>query len=295
MNHGRDERPKDFGAFRETLFRRFESLSPHLKRIAEYALGEPNRFALQTVAKVASEVKVQPSTLVRFAKSFGFSGYSELQQLFRQRLIESDRSFRDRTREHQRNIERDAGQDASVALEAMADASVLAIRHLKANIDADVLREAVRIIEASDSVYVIGYGRTFAVTASLAYGLIELQRRCVVLEAIAGTMPAQVAAMGTGDLLIAVGCENLSQPLVDAVTGAHSREVPVLAITDSMGSALARNSRVCFVIRDAEIERFPPLVPQLVLAQSLIIALGCRKNREARIAPRPRDVTLESP
>ena len=79
---------KDFDRLQEEIQRRFESLSPHLQRIAEYALADPNRFALQTVARSARESGVQPSTLVRFAKVFGYSGFTELQQAFRTRLTE---------------------------------------------------------------------------------------------------------------------------------------------------------------------------------------------------------------
>ena len=88
--------PKDFDRLREVFQHRFERLSPHLKRIAQYALGDPGRFALQTVAETARETGVQPSTLIRFAKVFGFSGFSEMQQVFRLRLIEGAPSFRTR-------------------------------------------------------------------------------------------------------------------------------------------------------------------------------------------------------
>ena len=62
---------------------------------------------------------------------------------------------------------------------------------------------------------------------------------------------------------------------------AHIRRVPVLAVTDSMTSPLARNSSLYFVVRDAEVHRFRPLAAPIVLAQSLIIALGY--YRDARL------------
>ena len=280
-----NERPKDFGAFRESLFQHFESLSPHLKRIAEYVLGEPSRFAFQTVAQVAKEARVQPSTLVRFAKRFGFSGYSDLQQLFRLRLIEGERAFRDRTRDCQDRIEQAAAHDPSEVLNAMADASVLAIEHLKANIDAETLTEAVRLMARARTVYVIGRGRALPVTACLSYGLIELQSRCVLLDSVAGMVAQQVVSMDAHDLLIAAGFSDESTPLVEAVAAAHARQIPVMSITDSLASPLARHSSVCFVIRDAQFYRFAPVAAHVVLAQSLVIALRYRMDRDARGVP----------
>ena len=289
MTPGTFERPKDFGAFRDTLSQHFESLSPHLKRIAEYALGEPNRFAFQTVAQVASETRVQPSTLIRFAKAFGFSGYVELQQLFRLRLIESERSYRDRTREHRERIGRAGGEDVAETLNAMADASALAIEHLKANVDADTLAEAVRLMASASTVYIVGRGRAAPVTACLAHGLIELRTRCVLLDSVPGMLAQRLASIEAEDLLIAVGLGDDSAPLVEAVATVHARQLPVLAIADSLASPLSRHSSACFVIRDAEIRRFAPLSAHLVLAQSLIIALGYRKARDTHATAPPND------
>ena len=98
MNH--EKTIRDFDWLQGEIQRRFDTLSPHLKRIAEYALADPNRFALQTVAATAEAIEVQPSTLVRFAKLFEYSGFSELQRVFRVRLTEAADSFRHQVGEH---------------------------------------------------------------------------------------------------------------------------------------------------------------------------------------------------
>ncbi|MDZ4367183.1 MAG: hypothetical protein U0987_09195, partial [Afipia sp.] len=80
--------PETFEALRQRLRNRFDQLSPHLQRIARFALEKPNDFALNTVVVIAGDLEVQPSTLIRFAKEFGYRGFSELQRVFRLRLIE---------------------------------------------------------------------------------------------------------------------------------------------------------------------------------------------------------------
>ena len=276
------EPPKDFDRLREAFQHRFEALSPHLQRIAQYALGDPSRFALQTVAETARETGVQPSTLIRFAKVFGFSGFSEMQRVFRLRLIEGAPSFRDQIHQHRGKLEEAAEDDPSAILNGFADASVLALDHLKADIDGDALREAVRMMDRARSIYVIGQRRAFPVAAYLSYGLIRLEYRCHLLDSVGGMLPQQVATIGAADLIVAVSFAEYAQPVVDVVSDAHIRNVPVLAITDSMASPLARNSSLYFVVRDAEVHRFRPLAAPIVLAQSLIIALGY--YRDARIA-----------
>ncbi|MDE0520627.1 MAG: MurR/RpiR family transcriptional regulator [Boseongicola sp.] len=271
---------KDFDRLREAFQHRFEGLSPHLQRIARYALEDPNRFALQTVADAAHDAEVQPSTLIRFAKTFGFSGFSEMQQVFRLRLIEGATSFRDRIHEHRGRLEAAAEEDPVAILHGFADASSFALDHLKEDIDGEKLREAVRMLDGASSIYVIGQRRAFPVAAYLAYGLVRLEYRCHLLDSVGGMLPQQVSVIGTDDLFVAVSFAEYAKPVVDAVTDAHIRNVPVLAITDSIASPLARNSSICFVVRDAEVHRFRPLAAPIVLAQSLTIALGyCRDAR----------------
>lgn len=273
--------PREFDRLREAFQHRFEELSPHLKRIAQYALEDPNRFALQTVAETARETGVQPSTLIRFAKVFGFSGFSEMQRIFRLRLIEGAAPFRGRIHEHREELQEAAKDDPSAILNGFADASAAALDHLKADIGGEALRQAVRMMDSAESIYVIGQRRAFPVAAYLAYGLTRLEYRCHLLDSVGGMVPQQVATMRSDDLLIAVSFAEYSPPVVDIVSDVHIRNIPVLAITDSMTSPLARNSSHYFVVRDTRDHRFRPLAAPIVLSQSLIIALGY--YRDARM------------
>src|SRR5690606_39701242 len=97
---------------------RFETLSPHLKRIARAALEQPNVFALSTIASIAGELEVQPSTLIRFAKEFGFAVFSDVQRIFRHRLIECAAEMREQVYEKQSSrppANLDAVLDSSIA------------------------------------------------------------------------------------------------------------------------------------------------------------------------------------
>lgn len=282
MSDGEHTPPKDFGAFRNRLRKRFESLSPHLQRIAEYAVGQPNRLALQSVAETASDARVQPSTLVRFAKLFGFSGFSDMRLLFRRRLFEAEDAIRTRVRESRRKMHAASGEEPSEILDALADASALAIERCAADVDAEALSEAVRLMLAADAIHVLGRDRAQPVAACLVHGLIGLRRRCVVLDAVAGTAAQRVEAMRPADLLIAVAHEAGSQSVIDAMASARSRDVPVIAITDSVLGPHTHHASVNIVIHDAGIDGVVPMAPHIVLAQSLIIALGFSLTADTR-------------
>ncbi len=57
---------------------RYDSLSKRLKQVAQYILDNSNSVAFDTVASIAQHADVPPSTLIRFANAFGFSGFNEM-------------------------------------------------------------------------------------------------------------------------------------------------------------------------------------------------------------------------
>ena len=264
---------RDFNWLQGEIQRRFDSLSPHLKRIAQYALADPNRFALQTVARTAGEIGVQPSTLVRFAKLFDYSGFSELQQVFRVRLTEVADSFRHQVSEHRAALEAD-GNSLTTILSTLSDASVLAINQLKRDLEADKLRQAVRMLESARFIHVLGQRQAFPVAACLSLGLLKLGRRCQLLDSSAGMLPQRIANLTPDDLLVVIGLSDFSRTVLETVPEAHQRGVPVLAISNSLTDPLARNSGLNLLVRDPEVHYFEPLAPYIVLAQTLLAALA---------------------
>ena len=79
--------PTEYEELRATIAKRHGKLSDRLRRIAEFAVQHPNEMALDTVASLAQRIGVQPSSIIRFANSFGFDGFSQMQLVFRSRLV----------------------------------------------------------------------------------------------------------------------------------------------------------------------------------------------------------------
>lgn len=266
--------PKDFDWLQQEIKRRFDSLSPHLQRIAEYALADPNRFALQTVAKSASESGVQPSTMVRFAKLFGYTGFTDMQQIFKLRLTEVADSFRNQVREHRATLEWATGSDLVSILNTLADSSALAIRQLRHDLNPAELQQAVRMLEGARSIYVLGQRQAYPVAACLSLGLLKLGRRCHLLDSAADMLPQHIANLTSEDLLVVIGLTDFSRTVLEIVPKAYERKVPVLAISTSQTNPLARNSTLNLLVRDPEVHHFEPIAPYIVLVQTLVIALA---------------------
>ena len=267
-----------FDQLRDEINERFDSLSPHLQRVARYALHNANGFALSTVVQVAKANDVQPSSVVRFAQSFGFRGFSDLQKIFRHRLIEGTPELRSEIYAQHKSLEELAKDDPLHLFQDFSQASIDAVEGLRQSVTNESLKTALHMMDDAGAIYVIGQRRAFPVAAYIAYGLARLELRAFFVDFVGGMAHQQIAAMAKTDLLIAVSFAPYTPDVVKIVKDAHIRQVPVLAITDNEHSPLATHSAHSFKIHDDSIRRFRPLSPSIVLAQCLILGLSYLKD-----------------
>lgn len=271
--------PVSYDSLRHQMHEAYEGLSPHLQRIAQHALDDPNAFALETVATLAQQADVQPSTMIRFAKEFGYSGFSEMQKVFRLRLIEGAPVYRERIFEHKRQLEELTREDPVAILNEFCDASALCLEQLKETVNGADLRKAVNMLSEAEHIYVIGQRRAFPIASYFAYGLVRLEMRCQLLDFVGGMVMQQVATMRPSDLLVAVSFSEYTPAVVEVVRDANIRGIPTLTITDVPSSPLAKHGTVYFTVDNADVHQFKPIAGSIGLIQSLIIALSYAQSQ----------------
>ncbi|MEX2198088.1 MAG: MurR/RpiR family transcriptional regulator [Burkholderiales bacterium] len=267
---------KTFDDLKGDLSRAYPALSPQLQRIASYALEHPQEVALETVARLAREARVQPSALVRFAQSLGYDGFTALQQVFRTRLVE--RSNREpSSRNYRERIEafRARHPDGPRAvLEEFVAEGIGSLERLNELVSQADLARAVKLLTAARTIYVLGHRRSFPVAYYLNYALTQLELRTQLLDTVGGMLNEPARLIGPKDALLVVSFRNYTPEVVAIAQNCHRRGVPVVSITDHALSPLAPNTRVCFQIDERPTRPFPMLVAPLCLAQALVVAVG---------------------
>lgn len=259
---------------RAAILVRYESLSKRLQQIARYVLDEPNAIALETLAVLSERTGVQPSAIVRFAKSFGFDGATQMQRLFRDGLLSGTAplGYSERVREFNQNVEGKAVGDPSQVLGEFVEGNVLALQNLSKIIARDDLASAVKLISQAETVYVAGFRRSFPVAAYLAYSLLQVDKKTVFIDSLGGMSLQQVHGITGRDLLIAVSYHPYAGETVHVVDAAVEKGCKVLSISDSLVSPVAKPASLVLQVREAEIRKFRSLSASMCLAQALVIS-----------------------
>lgn len=255
----------------------YEALSKQLKLIARHVELHRDHLGLEGIQEVASQCGVQPSAVVRFAKHFGFSGYSELQRIFRDglsRQIAPGRTYRARIREVIEAGGRDLSS-AEIAREFLTG-SIAAMQELQSGLHGPTFRKAVDLLAEADAIWIVGSRRSFPVAAYLDYALQHTDKRIALISALGNMHFGQVRAVRKGDVMIAISFAPYAEETIAVAAEAQRRGARLIAITDSRMSPLAREAQVVLPVQDNTTFGFRSLTSTMGLAQSLFIALAYR-------------------
>lgn len=231
-----NEPSPDFDSLRDQILERRQGMPKKLAQVAEYVVNQPDEIALGTVASIAKQIGVQPSTLVRFSQALGFSGFSGLQQICRRKLQQRWPDYEERIR----TLRADSQTDHAASLYAgFSEASIASILRLREQWDSERFESAASALAGSGIIYLAGNRRSFPVTSYLAYLFGRLGIRYQLLAGIAGMDDHAMDTVQPGDAMIAVGFTPYTPATIEAAKIAASRGVTVVSITDSAFSPLA--------------------------------------------------------
>ena len=249
------------------------NLSKRLFQVAQYLLDHPNEIAFGTVVVIARDAGVHPSTLVRFASSFGYSGFSEMQNLFKEQLRAEAPSYNDRMRIARESEGDQADANPISLLRQFSAANSSALDQLVTDVDLAQLEKAEQLLNDAQTIYVMGVRRAFVVASYFGYALRHAERRAFLIDGVGGLTQEQASSMGANDVLIAISLHPYGQETQNVARGAFARGIPVVLITDSHLSSLAAQATAVLAVQEASIHGIRSLSASLCVAQALAIGL----------------------
>ena len=269
--------PKTIERLLKEISSEFDSLSKQLKLIARYVEQHRDHIGLEGIQDMAEHCGVQPSAVIRFAKHFGFSGFSEMQKIFREGIskqIAPSRNYQARIREV---IASGQGEmsSADIAREFIGG-SIAGMQELQRSLHAPTFVKAVELLVNADCVWIVGSRRSFSVAAYLDYALQHTDKRIQFMSALGSMHEGHLRSLRAGDVMIAISFAPYAEETQVAALAAVQRGAKLIAITDSRMSPLAREAAVALLVQDNSTLGFRSLTSTMGLAQSLFIALAYR-------------------
>jgi len=268
---------QDFETLREEISSRYNTLSQRLQVIARFSLEHPTDMAIETVAVISKRADVQPSSLIRFAKTFGYSGFSEMQKAFQSRVVERSASYKERLRTIDNGEISDTNAHHSL-LQQYCQSNIISLQELEKNITPHSLEQAIELLQGADNIYIMAQRRSFAVANYLNYALNHANYRTHLLSSTGGMLFEVANNMRANDVLIAISFPPYSPETVKVVENAIKMNVPVIVISDSKLSPIATGAQIYFEVLDAEVHSFRSLTSSMCIAQTLTTLMALQSK-----------------
>lgn len=266
--------PAAFEDLQALIAARHQDLSTRLRQIAVFVLARPDDVALETVAVVAERAGVQPSALVRFAQTLGYAGFTDMQRVFRARLVARGPSYAERLRAPGVR----AGPEDALGHFVTAGHQVL--DQLQATLDPAQLARAVTLLAEAEVIHLVAQRRSFPVAVYMAYGISHLGRRMQLLDGVGGMVLQQARSMSDRDAVLAVSFQPYAKETLAVARHARAAGARLVALTDVPLSPLAPLGHVVLCVEDAELRGIRALTASMCLAASLVVGLGHRLMAE---------------
>lgn len=268
-------RPRTYEELRAVLSSGTVHFPKRLRQVAIFLWQHPGEVALGTISEVAVQAGVQPSTLVRFAQTFGFAGFSEFQDLFKEHIKGSWPDGRARNGVASRAAEANADLRFLGGLVAASQASLARIGD---GFDMPSFERMTELMAGADLIYVIGSKRAFPVTAYVSLTLSQQGVRNVLVDNVGSTAFDLVGCVCPRDAVLAVSFSPYNSITPELVAAAREREAKIVSITDSTFSPLVKLSDAFIEVIESDFAGFRSLAATLAVGMALVHAVVARRT-----------------
>ena len=254
--------------FSERLLQLSEGLPPRLRQCGEHIAANLDSIAVSTVAGIAQRADVPPSAVMRFAQAMGFTGYSDMQRMFRAAYTTPPPDYESRLKALKL-----AGTDSPAALLAeFIESGRRSLGNLAATIDPRALDAAVQKLSNARVVHLIGLRRSFPVAAYLAYTFEKMGIAAVLHDGIGKLNPT--ALIQPEDAVLAITFRPYSDETIQLSQIARDKGADLIAITDAGLGPMRRLGAITLEVSESSFGAFRPLAATMTLAIALSVALG---------------------
>lgn len=265
MNNEKPEKNPDFGLI---ISEKFPDLTKSEKRIANFLRKNQEESAFLPAGEIARRLNLSEATLVRFARTLGFSSYpamrSVLQDNFRRRVTHSSR-IRGRL---------DDLREAGDIFERLAVTEIDYLSQALDSIDRTAMKKAVDLFQKHKRVFVFGLGPSISLVDLMEIRLRRFGKDVVPLIYSGREVIEPLLMLSKDDLLFVI-CFFDQNPTLNLVLEYGTQiGCPIIMLTDTLDTILNGKADVTLAARRGPVGEFHSLVVPMTVINALLLSLA---------------------
>ena len=254
-----------------------ESLMPTFskgqKRIAQYISESYEKAAFMTANRLAQNVGVSESTVVRFAVELGFDGYPSMQKAMQEMVVNRLTSVQRIEVAHDRIGDQDV-------LSMVLHSDMEKLRKTGETVDRVEFQSAVDTLLNARRIYILGVRSVAPLANFLGYYLNYMFDNVQIVTASGSSaMFEKIVGIGKEDAVVAFSFPRYSTSTAKGAQYCRSTGATVIGITDSRLSPLGQNCDHVLVTKSDMVSLVDSLVAPMSVINALIVALASKRQQ----------------
>ena len=224
--------------FFDRVTERYESFTHSHKQVADYIESHSEDIAFCTLEELAEKVNVSTTTIIRFARALGYSGFSDMQNDVR-REVQNKSTLPERLDTIMAMHDNDLLQNAfAMDLEN--------IRTTLSSLRTEDIEYSVELVKNARNIYILGMRSSFALAHYLTSRLGEIKKNVHFIQSTGLVYPEEIVGAEKGDVCIAYVFPRYSKTAMNILAWMRSRGVRIILITSMNDTPIKRYGDVRF-------------------------------------------------
>jgi DNA-binding MurR/RpiR family transcriptional regulator len=244
------------------------SMGPAGRRIVSYIDHNRAKALAMSALEIAASTRTSDATVIRTVQSLGYAGLGPFKQALAG-AVERPTTPADDMRRTLAEIGTSAGDAIDLVLAAHEEAiAVLRAAQAKAQIAA-----AVGALHAAERIAVFGIGPSSALAAYASIMLGRGGRRALTLDQTGIRLADQLLDLRPGDAILAIAYSRISREVATLVDEARRLRMPIVLMSDVLGTKLGHLADVVVAIPRGRTERVALHGGTFVALEALLLGL----------------------
>ena len=219
---------------------KYNDMTHAQKTVANYVGEHPDDIAFCTLETLAAKINVSTTTVIRFARAMGYSGFSDMQDEVK-REMQTKSTLPERLDDL---ISNRGGED--LTLQSCFATDMDNLNQTLSGLDPQELRKAVDMISGANRIYILGMRSSFSLAHYLTSRLGEIKRNVSFVQSTGMIYPEEVVSAGEGDVCIAYVFPRYSKTALNILAWMRSYGVKVILFTSMNDLPIRSYGDLCF-------------------------------------------------
>ena len=209
----------------------YAGLTKTEQKIADYIMDQGSDIAFKTLEELANDINVSTTSIIRFARTLEYEGYTQMQQNVQKSLMKKV-SLPERYEQNYSLLKKDD------LLNDLMDAEIEGLKKSAASLDEGSLYKAVEAIGQAETGYILGARTTFGLAHYMTANLSQIRKHVHLVSGTGGMYPEEIVGVKKGDVCLAYMFPRYQKMMSNLLSWLKSKEVLVIVITSEPYDAI---------------------------------------------------------